>query len=140
MPRTVPALLAALVPFLQPCGSESSSSRAVPEEAAQSAARSTAQASAVIDFRQVADGLLARLDLQSDERVLLVGLPGRFDPLIPLLFLGVARHGLRHGKTRKLAVVDSPGQRLVDDRRFPVPRAEPLRLVAHDICSSRRSA
>ena len=89
MPRTVPALLTALVPFLQGCASEVSSSDAVAQAAAQSAAQSTDEASATIDFKQVADVLLARLDLQPDERVLLVGLPGRFDPLIPLLRTGV---------------------------------------------------
>jgi leucyl aminopeptidase (aminopeptidase T) len=43
-----------------------------------------------IDFPRVAEILLERLDLQPGERVLLVGLPGRFDPLFPLLREGVA--------------------------------------------------
>ena len=93
MPRTVPALLAALVPFLQTCGGEPSSSDAALQAAPQSAARLTAEAGAAIDFKQIADVLLARLDLQPDERVLLVGLPGRFDPLIPLLRTGIEAAG-----------------------------------------------
>ena len=93
MRRTIPALLAALVPFLQTCGGEPSSSDAALQAAPQSAARLTAEAGAAIDFKQIADVLLARLDLQPDERVLLVGLPGRFDPLIPLLRTGVEAAG-----------------------------------------------
>ncbi len=42
------------------------------------------------DFGLMAEVLLERLDLQPEERVLLVGSPGRFDPLVPLLREGVA--------------------------------------------------
>jgi hypothetical protein len=43
-----------------------------------------------LDFGLMADVLLERLDLQPEERVLLVGSPGRFNPLVPLLREGVA--------------------------------------------------
>jgi hypothetical protein len=46
-----------------------------------------------IDFDVVARVLLDRLDLQEGERTLLVGLPGRFDPLVPLLRAGIADAG-----------------------------------------------
>ena len=47
-----------------------------------------ATATEMIDFQAVANGLLGRLDLQPAERVLLVGIPGRFDPVVPLLRAG----------------------------------------------------
>lgn len=43
------------------------------------------QSSQSIDFEQLAELLTSRLDAQAGERVLLVGAPGRFDPLVPLL-------------------------------------------------------
>lgn len=46
-----------------------------------------------IDFETVADVLVERLALQPGERVLLVGLPGRFDPLVPLLRKAVVAAG-----------------------------------------------
>ena len=85
MPRTVFALLVALTPFLQSCGDE-----AAPNAGSTDA---STEASTAIEFQQVADVLLARLDLQANERVLLVGRPGRFDPLMPLLRSGIASAG-----------------------------------------------
>jgi hypothetical protein len=46
-----------------------------------------------IDFGVVSRVLLERLDLQAGERTLLVGAPGRCDPLVPLLRAGVADAG-----------------------------------------------
>ena len=83
MRRAVPALLVSLTLLLHACAGGS---------AAQSPAGSGAEATA-IDFQQVANVLLARLDLQPGERVLLVGLPGRFDPIVPLLRTGVEAAG-----------------------------------------------
>ena len=85
MTRTVAALFVALLPFLHGCDIEA---RSDGEADGASAAAPTA-----IDFQQVADVLLTRLDLQPDERVLLVALPGRFDPLMPLLRQGVEAAG-----------------------------------------------
>ncbi len=42
-----------------------------------------------VDFEAVANVILGRLALQPGERVMLVGVPGRFDPLVPLLRQGV---------------------------------------------------
>ena len=82
MPRILSAMLIALTPFLHACGDEAGSS----DDGMPAA---SADASTAIDFQRVASVLLARLDLQPDERVLLVALPGRFDPLMPLLRAGV---------------------------------------------------
>jgi hypothetical protein len=46
-----------------------------------------------IDFRTVTNNLLERLDLEAGERVLLVGVPGRFDPIVPLLRAGFVAVG-----------------------------------------------
>lgn len=46
-----------------------------------------------LDFDTLTAVLLDRLDLQPDERVLLVGVPGRFDPLVPRLRAGVRATG-----------------------------------------------
>jgi aminopeptidase len=46
-----------------------------------------------LDHDRIAEVLLARLDLQPGERVLLVGLPGRFDPLVPRLREGFTAAG-----------------------------------------------
>lgn len=85
MPRTVFALLVALTPFLHSCANEPASGGG--------AADAANEASTVLDFQQIASVLLARLDLQANERVLLVGLPGRFDALMPLLRSGIASAG-----------------------------------------------
>jgi hypothetical protein len=85
VPRIVFASLTALTPFLQSCTDE-----AAPNAGAADAA---AEESTALDFQQVAEVLLARLDLQANERVLLVGLPGRFDPLMPLLRSSIASAG-----------------------------------------------
>ena len=83
--RIVSATLVAVTPLLHACGGAATSSGGVADAPSTS--------SATIDFQQVADVLLARLDLQPNERVLLVGLPGRFDPLMPLLRTGIASAG-----------------------------------------------
>ena len=46
-----------------------------------------------IDFQTVTNNLLERLDLEAGERVLLVGVPGRFDPIVPLLRAGFVAAG-----------------------------------------------
>jgi hypothetical protein len=46
-----------------------------------------------IDFAAVASVIVDRLDLQAGERVLLVGVPGRFDPIVPLLRAGIRASG-----------------------------------------------
>ncbi len=85
MHRTVFAILAALTLFMHACGGESASNESRPD--------ASTTTTAGIDFQSVAGVLLTRLDLQPDERVLLVGLPGRFDPLMPLLREGVEAAG-----------------------------------------------
>ena len=85
MSRILSAVLVTLIPFLHACGDTARSSDGI--------ADASAEASAAIDFQRVADVLLVRLDLQPGERVLLVALPGRFDPLMPLLRTGVESAG-----------------------------------------------
>ena len=85
MSRILSAVLVTLIPFLHACGDE-----AAPNAGSTDA---STEASTAIEFQQVADVLLARLDLQANERVLLVGRPGRFDPLMPLLRSGIASAG-----------------------------------------------
>ena len=46
-----------------------------------------------IDFEGTAAVLLQRLDLQAGERVLLVGIPGRFDALVPHMRRGIEAAG-----------------------------------------------
>ncbi|HEY5692557.1 MAG TPA: aminopeptidase [Cyclobacteriaceae bacterium] len=46
-----------------------------------------------LDYAAIADEIMARCELQSGEQVLLVGQPGRFDPLIPLLKKGIENAG-----------------------------------------------
>ncbi len=50
-------------------------------------------ASAALDFESIAGVLLHRLNLQPGERVLLVGVPGRFDALVPHLRQGIVAAG-----------------------------------------------
>ena len=49
--------------------------------------------STALDFDALAERLLERLALQPGERVLLVALPGRFDPMVPTFRAGVAAAG-----------------------------------------------
>jgi len=49
--------------------------------------------SATLDYDAIAERLLDRLALQPDERVLLVGLPGRFDAIVPAFRAGVTAAG-----------------------------------------------
>jgi len=59
----------------------------------EEAERTAPEAAATLDFEGTAAVLLERLDLQAGERVLLVGMPGRFDPLVPHLRSGIASAG-----------------------------------------------
>ncbi len=52
-----------------------------------------AEGGSVPDYESIADLLLARMDLQPGEEVLLVAQAGRWDPLLPLLQSGVAEAG-----------------------------------------------
>jgi hypothetical protein len=52
-----------------------------------------APAQADLSFARLAETLVERMALQSGERVLLVGAPGRFEPLVPLLRAAVVRAG-----------------------------------------------
>ena len=47
----------------------------------------------VLQWNQIAEGLTQRMDLQTGERVLLLGLPGEFDDLVPALRAAVAEQG-----------------------------------------------
>ena len=72
MPRTVSALLVALLPFLHGYDLEARSDAGAED--------GSAEALSAVDFQRVAD-------------VLLVALPGRFNPLMPLLRKGVEAAG-----------------------------------------------
>ena len=85
MPRTVSALLVALLPFLHGYDLEARSDAGAED--------GSAEALSAVDFQRVADVLLARPALQPDEHVLLVALPGRFNPLMPLLRKGIEAAG-----------------------------------------------
>ena len=86
--RSVVTLVALFTVFASACGDES------PQADMDDAAASAEVASeGTIDFQAVADALLRQLDLQPGERVLLVGVPGRFDGLIRRLRDGIMRAG-----------------------------------------------
>lgn len=80
MRRTAQNVLLAAVLLVTACAGEPESTQAV-------------DASSTIDFPAVTQVLLDRLDLQAGERVLLVGVPGRFDPIVPLLRAGFIAAG-----------------------------------------------
>ncbi|MCB0499331.1 MAG: aminopeptidase [Cyclobacteriaceae bacterium] len=50
-------------------------------------------AASYLNWQAIADKLVERSQLQAGEQVLLVGHPGRFDPLIPLLKAGIEKAG-----------------------------------------------
>ena len=49
-----------------------------------------------LDYSAIAGVLVERMGLQPGERVLLVGVPGRFDPLVPLLRSGIESAGAEY--------------------------------------------
>ncbi len=54
------------------------------------------QAGFSLDFPAISDKLLERMDIQAGERVILMGLPGDFDALIPLLQKGISAAGAEY--------------------------------------------
>ncbi len=63
------------------------------DTAADAPDASTVDAAAPLPWARIADVVVRRMDLQADERVLLVGRTGPFDPLIPELRSRVAQAG-----------------------------------------------
>ena len=86
--RSSVTLVALCTLLVSACGGE-------PQQADldDSARTATVASEGTIDFQAVADALLRQLDLQPGERVLLVGVPGRFDGLIGPLRDGIMRAG-----------------------------------------------
>jgi len=81
MTRIAPLLFAAVF-SVAACGGD-----------APPAATESSTAPAPLDLEVVGQTVLARLDLQPGERVLLVSQPGRFDPLVPVLRAGAVAAG-----------------------------------------------
>ena len=81
------AAVLTLTTVLAACGGE-------PQDGTQAPEASTVSPSdSQIDFERVAANILLQLDLQAGERVLLVGVPGRFDGLVQPLRDGITAAG-----------------------------------------------
>jgi len=86
--RSSVTMIALCAAFFAGCDGEPAED--VPAEPDASAVVATASS---IDFQAVADAVLRQLDLQPGEQVLLVGVPGRFDPLVKPLRNGIIAAG-----------------------------------------------